>query len=75
MATEIFSRRDFIEQSDGSVRLGPALRERLTSTMPMWARAVAPFAEQVAHTFEQVLAGSRLLLSAAHLRQQPSASS
>jgi CRISPR-associated endonuclease Cas1 len=64
MATEIFSRRDFIEHSDGSVHLGLALTERLTSTMPMWARAVAPFAEQVAHDFGQVLTGSQLLLNA-----------
>jgi CRISPR-associated endonuclease Cas1 len=71
MATETFSRRDFMEQGDGSVRLGPALRERLTSTMPMWARAVAPFADQVAHAFEQVLAGSRLLRNSPQVRHRP----
>jgi CRISPR-associated endonuclease Cas1 len=66
MATEIFSARDFSEYKDGSVHLGPVLTERLTSTMPMWARAVAPFVAQVAYAFDQVLTGKRLLLSAPH---------
>ncbi len=57
LAETTFTRRDFIEQSDGTVRLGDALTRRLVSTMPMWERAVAPYAEQVADTFGEVVAG------------------
>jgi CRISPR-associated endonuclease Cas1 len=57
MAEATFTRRDFIERSDGSVRIGPGLAQRLAATMPIWAREVAPYAEQVAHTFGRVVAG------------------
>lgn len=57
MAEATFTRKDFIERSDGGVRIGPALAQRLAVTMPMWAREVAPYAEQVAHTFGRVVAG------------------
>ncbi len=57
MAEATFTRKDFIERTDGSVRVGPALAQRLAATMPIWARAVAPYAEQVAHAFGQVVAG------------------
>jgi CRISPR-associated endonuclease Cas1 len=57
MAEATFTRKDFIERSDGSVRIGPALAQRLAATMPIWAREVAPYAEQVAHTFGRVVAG------------------
>jgi hypothetical protein len=39
------------------IRIGPALSQRLSSTMPIWAKAVAPYAEQVAHTFGQLVSG------------------
>jgi CRISPR-associated endonuclease Cas1 len=52
-----FTRKDFIERSDGSIRIGPALSQRLSATMPVWARSVAQYAEQVAHTFGHLVAG------------------
>jgi hypothetical protein len=41
----------FFEQRDGSCRLMASLAIRLSETAPMWGRAVAPIAEQVAHMF------------------------
>jgi hypothetical protein len=57
IAERTFSRRDFIERSDGSVRIAPELVQRLAATMPMWARAVAPYAEQVAHLLGRAVDG------------------
>jgi hypothetical protein len=57
LAERTFTRKDFIERSDGSIQIGPALSQQLSATMPAWARSVAPYAEQVAHTFGQMVAG------------------
>jgi hypothetical protein len=57
MAESTFTRKDFIERSDGSIRIGPALAPRLSSTMPVWAKSVSPYSEQMAHTFGQLFAG------------------
>jgi CRISPR-associated protein Cas1 len=57
LAENTFTRKDFIERSDGSIRIGPELSQRLSAAMPVWARTVAPFAEKVAHTFGQLVAG------------------
>jgi CRISPR-associated endonuclease Cas1 len=57
MAESTFTRKDFIERSDGSIRIGPALSQRLSATMPVWARLVAPYAEKVAHMFGDLVAG------------------
>jgi hypothetical protein len=57
LAENTFTRKDFIERSDGSIRIGPALSQRLSATVPVWARSVAPYAEQAAHTFGQLVAG------------------
>ena len=40
----------FFEQRDGTCRLMAPFAAQLSETMPMWRRAVAPFAEWVAHT-------------------------
>jgi CRISPR-associated protein Cas1 len=47
VAERTFSRRDFVERSDGSIRIAPDLVQLLAATMPMGARAVAPYAEQL----------------------------
>jgi hypothetical protein len=57
MAENTFTRKDFIERSDGSIRIGPALSQHLSATMSVWAKAVAPYAEQVTHTYGQLVAG------------------
>ena len=46
-----------MERTDGSVKIGPALAQRLAATLPTWARSVAPYAVQVAHEFGRVVAG------------------
>jgi CRISPR associated protein Cas1 len=57
LAEATFSRKDFVERTDGSVKMGPAFAQRLAATLPMWGRSVAPYAEQVAHEFGRVVAG------------------
>ncbi|MGA8726294.1 MAG: CRISPR-associated endonuclease Cas1, partial [Acidimicrobiales bacterium] len=57
MAEATFNRSDFIERGDGSIRIAPALVQRLASTMPTWSRAASPHAERVAHVFGQLVAG------------------
>ncbi|MGH9295778.1 MAG: CRISPR-associated endonuclease Cas1, partial [Acidimicrobiales bacterium] len=52
-----FSRRDFVERSDGSIRIAPELVQNLAASMPMWARAVAPYAERVAHLLGAAIEG------------------
>jgi len=44
------SRTSFFEQRDGNCRLMAEFTQRLGETMPIWARAVAPYAEWVART-------------------------
>ncbi len=57
VAERTFSRRDFVERSDGSIRIAPDLVQLLAATMPMWARAVAPYAEQLAHLLGRAVTG------------------
>ena len=57
VAERTFSRRDFVERSDGSIRIAPDLVQLLAATMPMWARAVAPYAEQLAHLLGRCVDG------------------
>jgi len=57
VAERTFSRRDFIERSDGSIRIAPHLVQELAARMPMWARAVAPYAEQIAHLVGSAVEG------------------
>ena len=46
-----------MERSDGSIRIAPDLVQLLAATMPMWARAVAPYAEQLAHLLGRAVTG------------------
>ena len=57
MAEATFSRKDFVERTDGSIKIGPALMQRLAGTMPQWAKAIAPYAERVAHELGQAVVG------------------
>ena len=47
---EPLKREWFFEQPDGNCRLVSSFAAHLSQTAPMWARAVAPFAEWVART-------------------------
>jgi CRISPR/Cas system-associated endonuclease Cas1 len=55
LAERAFSRKDFIERRDGSIRIGSALSQQLSATMPVWAKSMAPYAE---HTLRTSLARS-----------------
>ncbi len=57
LAERTFRRLDFAELPDGTVRVNPPLSHDLAATMPGWAKAVAPAAERVAHTFAAAASG------------------
>jgi hypothetical protein len=57
VAERTWRRADFVERSDGSIRLAPALVQELAGTMPAWARVVAPHAEAVAHLLGRAVRG------------------
>jgi CRISPR-associated endonuclease Cas1 len=57
VAERTFAKRDFIERSDGHVRIAAPLTHELAATMPTWRREVAPYAEAVAHAFTDAVAG------------------
>ena len=57
IAERSFRKSDFIERADGHVRIAAPLSHELAATMPTWRRAVAPFAEAVAHAFADAVAG------------------
>jgi hypothetical protein len=52
----LFKARDFIELPDGHVRIAPPFSHDPATTMDRWRRALAPFAEQTAHTFAALVA-------------------
>jgi CRISPR-associated endonuclease Cas1 len=56
LASRTFRRPDFIEQPDGSVRLGFELRQELAATRPRWDRLVAPWAERTAQMVAELVA-------------------
>ena len=57
VAERTFSRADFVERTDGSVRITPTLVQQLAGTMPMWAKLAAPHAEKLAHTLGRAVQG------------------
>jgi len=57
VATHRFRKRDFVEASDGHVRLTAPLTHMLADTMPTWAEAVAPHAETIAHALADTVPG------------------
>jgi hypothetical protein len=61
-ALELLERRtfrkvEFTETADGHCRIKAPLTHELAETMPRWAQAAAPIAEQVAHTLGLAMAG------------------
>jgi CRISPR-associated endonuclease Cas1 len=52
-----FRKAEFTEISDGHCRLLAPLTHELAEAMPLWARALAPIAEDAAHVFGRALAG------------------
>lgn len=57
VATHRFRKVDFVERSDGHVRLTAPLTHQLAETMPIWAAAVAPHAEAIAHALADMVPG------------------
>lgn len=57
IAERMFHKRDFVERSDGHVRVAAPLSHELAATMPTWRKGVAPHAEKVAHHFADQVAG------------------
>jgi CRISPR-associated endonuclease Cas1 len=51
ISSEPLRREWFFELPNGNCRLMPELAERLSHTASIWARAVAPHAEMIAHRF------------------------
>lgn len=52
-----FHKRDFVEKSDGAVRLTAPLTHQLAATMPLWGEAVAPHAEAIVHALADIVPG------------------
>jgi hypothetical protein len=71
IATRVFHRGDFLEQPDGSVRLGPALLADLTTSLPRWAEAAGPVVERVAHSLADGSARPHPEVDADHLAAAP----
>ena len=57
VAERTFRKADFVERSDGHVRVAAPLSHELAATMPTWRREVAPWAEAVAHAFADAVPG------------------
>jgi hypothetical protein len=57
LSSRTFRRRDFSEQPDGHVRVLSPLTHELASTMPRWARSLAPVAEKVTHMLGDAMEG------------------
>ncbi len=57
LANRSFKRTDFSETDDGHVRLVAPLTHELADTMGQWRRAMAPWAEKVAHLFGEAMKG------------------
>jgi CRISPR associated protein Cas1 len=57
LAHRTFRKVEFHETSDGHVGLKVPFTHELAETIPMWSRALAPYAERVAHVLGQAMAG------------------
>jgi len=53
-----FRKLEFVETSDGHVRLRSPLTHDLAETMPQWTESLGPIAEHVAHVFGMAMAGT-----------------
>jgi CRISPR-associated endonuclease Cas1 len=52
-----FRKVEFTETPDGHCRIKAPLTHELAESLPQWAKAVAPIAEEVAHVLGQAMAG------------------
>ena len=57
VAERTFRKADFVETSDGHVRLRAPFTHKLAETLPEWRQGLAPIAEHVAHVLGSVMAG------------------
>ena len=57
LAKRSFKKSDFVETSDGHVRLLAPLTHELAGSMSHWRKEVAPWAEKIAHSFGQAVKG------------------
>jgi len=57
LAARTFRRAEFAETNEGHVRLRPPLTHELAESLPRWREAIAPLAEEVAHTLGAVIEG------------------
>jgi hypothetical protein len=57
LESRTFRKVEFVETSDGHVRLRSPLTHELVETMPRWAQSLAPVAEHVVHVFGRAMAG------------------
>jgi hypothetical protein len=57
LAKRSFKKSDFVETSDGHVRLLAPLTHELAGSMSQWRREIAPWAEKVAHLLGQAMRG------------------
>lgn len=56
-SSRVLRKSELVEAPDGHVRLRGPLTHELAETMPRWAQLVAPWAETVAHTLGDAMAG------------------
>jgi CRISPR-associated endonuclease Cas1 len=54
LSCQTFAKSDFFEMRDGNCRLMPEVTQPLAATAPIWARAVAPWAERLAGALSQL---------------------
>lgn len=64
LRSRVFARREFFEDTDGHVRLMVELRNALSGSSPLWAKALAPHVEFIAHTLSNWSAGNRYQMPA-----------
>ncbi len=64
LRSRVFVRREFFEDTDGHVRLMVELRNALSGSSPLWAKALAPHVEFIAHTLSNWSAGNRYQMPA-----------
>jgi CRISPR-associated protein Cas1 len=57
IAERTFARADFVERSDGSIRIAPRLVQECAAAMPLFARTAAPHAEAIGHLLGRAVVG------------------
>jgi hypothetical protein len=58
VAERTFRKADFVETSDGHVRLRAPFTHKLAETLPGWRQALGPIAERVARVFGKAMDGT-----------------